>query len=70
MDIGMSPTEAIASATGRAAEQMGLDDVGVIAEGKRADSLLLSRDPAENIHNTRAIDSVWVNGVCLIAKRF
>jgi hypothetical protein len=65
VDIGMSPTEAIAAATGRAAQQMGLDDVGVIAEGKRADLLLLSRNPAEDIHNTRAIDSVWVNGIRL-----
>lgn len=61
--VGLSPLEAIAGATGRAARHMGLDDVGVVAPGLRADLLLLSRDPLEDIRNTRTIEQVWVNGV-------
>jgi imidazolonepropionase-like amidohydrolase len=61
--VGLTPLEAIAGATGRAARQMGLEDVGVVAPGMRADLVLLSRNPAENVYNTRAIDAVWVNGV-------
>jgi imidazolonepropionase-like amidohydrolase len=61
--VGLTPLEAIAGATGRAARQMGLEDVGVVAPGMRADLVLLSRNPAEDVYNTRSIDAVWVNGV-------
>ena len=63
VSVGLSPLEAIAGATGRATRQLGLEDVGVVAPGFRADLLLLSDNPLEDIHNTRAIEQVWVNGV-------
>jgi hypothetical protein len=61
--VGLSPAEAIAGATGLATRQLGLEDVGVVAPGFRADLLLLSGDPLKDIHNTRALEQVWVNGV-------
>jgi len=62
VSAGLSPSEAIASATGAAAAQMGLSDTGVIAAGNRADLILLGRNPLEDIRNTRVIKRVWVNG--------
>ena len=62
VSAGLSPSEAIVSATGAAAAQMGLSDTGVIATGNRADLILLGRNPLEDIRNTRVIKRVWVNG--------
>jgi len=62
VSVGLSPLEAIAAATGRAAKRLGLQDVGVVAPGLRADLVLLSRNPLSDIHHTRAIEKVWVNG--------
>ena len=62
VSAGLSPSEAIASATGAATAQMGLSDTGVIATGNRADLILLGRNPLEDIRNTRVIKRVWVNG--------
>jgi imidazolonepropionase-like amidohydrolase len=62
VSVGLSTLEALAAATGHAARMLGLEDVGVVAPGLRADLVLLSRDPLAAIHNTRAIERVWVNG--------
>lgn len=63
VDAGLSPANALAAATSRAAEVFGLHDRGVIAAGKRADLLLLSRDPLQDITATRDIAGVWKRGV-------
>jgi imidazolonepropionase-like amidohydrolase len=42
---------------------MGLKDSGTLAVGKRADFLVLDANPLEDIHNTRKISSVYLNGV-------
>ncbi len=61
--VGMTPTEALASATRRPAEWLGLaDSVGTIAVGKVADLVLLAADPLADITNTRRIDAVVVRG--------
>ena len=46
---GMGPLEALRSATGRAAAFLGLDDVGSIAPGKRADLVVVDGDPTGDI---------------------
>ncbi|CAI6331763.1 unnamed protein product [Periconia digitata] len=61
-DIGMTPAEAINSATRLAAEHHGLRDRGVIEDGMRADLLLLESDPLLDIRNTRKIVGVWAGG--------
>ena len=61
--LGMSPMEALASATRRPAEWLGLaDSVGTIAPGKVADLVLLDADPLADIRNTRRIAGVVLRG--------
>ncbi|WP_428099191.1 amidohydrolase family protein [Candidatus Rariloculus sp.] len=59
---GLTPAEVIAAATSAAAEIVGLDDLGVVAEGKSADFIVLDANPLENINNTRRIESVYLRG--------
>jgi imidazolonepropionase-like amidohydrolase len=67
--IGMSPMEAIISATRIPAEFFGIaDTLGTIEKGKIADLVLLEADPLENINNTRRVDAVVVGGK-LIPKK-
>ena len=46
---GMTPMQAIQSATSVAAEALYQDDIGVLAEGKTADVLLVDGDPLADI---------------------
>jgi hypothetical protein len=60
---GLTPQEALSSATSVPAAAFHLDDRGMIAPGKRADLLLVQGDPTKNILATRNIVSVWKLGV-------
>jgi hypothetical protein len=61
--VGMSPMEALMSATRKPAEWLGLaDSVGTIARGKVADLVLLDADPRTDITNTRRIAAVVLRG--------
>jgi len=61
--VGMNPLEALASATRKPAEWLGLaDSVGTIAAGKVADLVLLDADPLAKITNTRRISAVILRG--------
>ncbi|MED5016496.1 amidohydrolase family protein [Paenibacillus chibensis] len=59
---GFTPIEALQSATIKPARCFGLHDRGRIAEGARADLILVDGDPATNISDTLSIKSVWFNG--------
>ena len=63
VEAGLTPVEALRSATVVPAEYFGLTDRGVIEPGRRADLLLIEGDPTQDIAATRAIRSVWVAGV-------
>ncbi|MEC5151932.1 amidohydrolase family protein [Cryobacterium sp. GrIS_2_6] len=63
VDAGLSPTEALRSATSTAAALFGLDDRGSVREGSRADLLLVTGDPTADITATRNIDHVWTAGI-------
>ena len=61
--VGMSPMEALASATRKPAEWLGVaDSVGTIAPGNVADLVLLDANPLANIDNTRRISAVVLRG--------
>ena len=60
---GLTPMEAIQSATIVPAKVMNLDkDAGTIEPGKRADMILLDANPLENISNIRTVRTVITNG--------
>jgi imidazolonepropionase-like amidohydrolase len=62
-EAGFSPLEAIRSATSVAARTMRLEnEIGTIAEGKRADLVILRADPMRSISNTRDIAFVVKRG--------
>lgn len=61
-EAGLTPAEAIASATGKATAHLGLEQLGTIEPGKIADLVLLKADPLADIGNTREISEVIVDG--------
>ncbi|WP_228046186.1 amidohydrolase family protein [Saccharopolyspora montiporae] len=62
VEAGLTPLEALRSATATAATAFGLDDRGRIAPGLRADVVLVTGDPASDISATRRLRSVWTAG--------
>jgi len=59
VEIGMTPHQAIASATSHAAEAIGMkDQVGSLEAGKFADMVLVKGDPLQDIERLR--DITWV----------
>ena len=61
--VGMTPIEALASATRKPAEWLGLaDSVGTIARGKVADLVLLDANPLADINNTTRVAAVVLRG--------
>jgi imidazolonepropionase-like amidohydrolase len=63
IEAGLTPVEALRSATVVPAEFFGLTDRGAIEAGRRADLLLIDGDPTQDIAATRAIRGVWAAGV-------
>ena len=63
---GLSPAQALCTATVEAAALLGVQDrVGVIDVGKAADLVLLDADPLADIRNTRRIWMVFRDGVAV-----
>jgi imidazolonepropionase-like amidohydrolase len=61
--IGMTPMQALVSATRSAAEFSGaLESLGTIEVGKLADLVLLDADPLADIRNLGRIDAVIARG--------
>ena len=65
---GLTPMQAIMSATGQAAECLNLYRLGTLTQGKWADMIVLNEDPLADIKNTRNIDSVYIAGNQVPAK--
>ncbi|MBZ5524778.1 MAG: amidohydrolase family protein [Acidobacteriia bacterium] len=63
VEAGLSPMDALQTATRNPAEFLGLQkDLGTIAKGKIANLVLLEANPLEDIRNTRKISAVILNG--------
>ena len=70
VEAGLTPMQAIESATRVPAESMGLGgDTGTIEAGKRADLIVLNADPLANISNIRKLRFVIANGRVLEPAR-
>lgn len=60
---GMSPLQAIRSATLNGAEHLGMaKEIGSLETGKLADLIILDANPLEDIRNTEKIRNVMING--------
>jgi imidazolonepropionase-like amidohydrolase len=59
---GLSPVRALRAATSVAAEMLGLDDIGVLRPGARADIVAMPGNPLEDIAATAAVDFVMRSG--------
>jgi imidazolonepropionase-like amidohydrolase len=60
---GMTPMEALRTATMNSAKSLGLDTwIGSLQPGKLADLVVMDKNPLENIYNTESIHYTMVNG--------
>ncbi|NNE37181.1 MAG: amidohydrolase family protein [Gammaproteobacteria bacterium] len=63
VDAGVSPLEALKSATIYAAELINKgSDIGTVESGKLADLVVLSGNPLANIENTKDVEQVMLSG--------
>ncbi len=63
VDAGLSPADALKTATINSAKVLGWEQwLGSTEKGKKADMVLLDGNPLENITNTKKIWGVFVNG--------
>ncbi|WP_173476326.1 CU044_5270 family protein [Streptomyces sp. 150FB] len=62
VDAGLTPAEAIASATTLTADTFALGDRGRVEVGLRGDAVLVHGDPTADIGVTRDITHVWIEG--------
>jgi imidazolonepropionase-like amidohydrolase len=70
VEAGLSPADALASATRIAARCMGVDDrLGTLEVGKWADFVILDANPLEHIRNVRRQREVRIGGAPVSAPR-
>jgi imidazolonepropionase-like amidohydrolase len=62
VEHGLSPERALEAATVNAADLLGLDDVGRVEAGYRADLVVLDADPTEDVTAWRDPESVFARG--------
>jgi cytosine/adenosine deaminase-related metal-dependent hydrolase len=62
IQLGMGLEEALATATIRAAEALGRDDLGRIRAGARADLLILESDPTQDLRALESLVAVMMDG--------
>lgn len=62
VDAGMRPIDVIRSATGVAADCIGMSDIGTLEPGRWADFSILTANPAVDIANTKTIETVYIAG--------
>ena len=62
VEYGMSPAQAIKTATVNAAELLGVDDSGAIVVGKLADLIAVTGNPLEDVSLLQNVSFVMKNG--------
>ena len=70
VQAGFTPYEAIEAGTRNVAEALGrLDEFGTVAEGKRADLILVDKNPLEDVANVGKRTGVMLRGTWLPETR-
>ena len=70
VEYGMTPMQAIQSATRNAAQALGREaDVGAIAVGRYADIVAVGGDPLANVRELESVDAVIKGGVLVSDRR-
>ncbi|MYD87642.1 MAG: amidohydrolase family protein [Acidobacteria bacterium] len=62
VESGLTPMQAIVASTRDAAACLDLERVGTLEAGNFADFVVYTANPAEDIRNSRTIESVWIAG--------
>jgi imidazolonepropionase-like amidohydrolase len=65
VETGFTPMEALQTATSNPARFFSRDDIGWVRAGRLADLVVLTANPLNDIHNTRKIDAVVIDGKLL-----
>jgi len=60
---GMTPQEALSSATAVTARRFNIKDRGLIEKGRRADMVLVGGNPLKDISDTLNLSLIWRDGV-------
>ncbi|MGO8758065.1 MAG: amidohydrolase family protein [Terracidiphilus sp.] len=66
---GMTPVQSLVAGTSGAARQCVRPGLGTVAPGKRADLIVLTADPAQDISNLRKLSMTILNGEIVVDKR-
>ena len=67
VDAGLSTVDVLRAVTVLPAKYFNLEDRGVIAKDLRADLVLLSANPLDDIRASREIEHIWIGGIeCLV----
>ncbi len=61
-EAGLTPEQILRSATGVAADCLGLDDVGMLRPGRWADFLVLGANPLDDVKATESLTDVYIAG--------
>jgi imidazolonepropionase-like amidohydrolase len=63
VQAGLTPIQAITVASLNGAKLLHIEDqYGTLAAGKKANFIVLAKDPSQDIHNTQTIRAVWKDG--------
>lgn len=62
VQAGLTPIEVLAGATSKVAATFNIENIGSIAEGKKAVLLLIEGRPDKNITDTMKIKQIWIDG--------
>ncbi|GAA4828095.1 amidohydrolase family protein [Saccharopolyspora rosea] len=63
---GMTPVQSLIAGTSSAARQCVRPDLGTVAPGKRADLIVLTADPTQDISNLRELSMTILNGEIVV----
>jgi len=62
VQAGLTPMQVLVAATRSGAEFLNAKDLGTLQTGKWADLIVLSRNPLDDIKNTKSITDVYIAG--------